>query len=133
MRALGRACPAQPFAEPCVSREQASPTKCGKNIRFPAEATVKLGGIGPSLEIKGDIELEFYRQDFRGRFGALVSASYSRVSRQPRRILAETRFECRISAREKMDRSLRRLSAELLVNSAGVPCARDSLGEHYGY
>jgi hypothetical protein len=28
------------------------------NERFPAEATVTLGGVGLSLEIKGEIELE---------------------------------------------------------------------------
>jgi hypothetical protein len=29
-----------------------------KRERFPAEATVALGGVGLSLEIKGEIELE---------------------------------------------------------------------------
>jgi len=38
--------------------------------------------------------------DFGGRFGAFVSASQNRVSRLSRLVLAETRFECWVSAAE---------------------------------
>jgi hypothetical protein len=38
--------------------------------------------------------------DFRGRFGVFVSASQNRVSRLSRLVLAETRFECWVSAAE---------------------------------
>jgi hypothetical protein len=41
-----------------VVRQALAEGKLKGNERFPAEATVTLGGIGLSLEIKGDIELE---------------------------------------------------------------------------
>jgi Family of unknown function (DUF6494) len=41
-----------------VVRQALADGKLKGNERFPAEATVTLGGIGLSLEIKGDIELE---------------------------------------------------------------------------
>ena len=41
-----------------VVRQALAEGKLKGNERFPAEATVRLGGIGLSLEIKGDIELE---------------------------------------------------------------------------
>jgi uncharacterized protein DUF6494 len=39
-------------------RQGVAEGKLKGNERFPAEATVTLGGIGLSLEIKGEIELE---------------------------------------------------------------------------
>jgi alcohol dehydrogenase class IV len=41
-----------------VVRQALADGKLKGNERFPAEATVTLGGIDLSLEIKGDIELE---------------------------------------------------------------------------
>ena len=41
-----------------VVRQALAEGKLKGNERFPAEATVTLCGIGLSLEIKGDIELE---------------------------------------------------------------------------
>jgi uncharacterized protein DUF6494 len=41
-----------------VVRQALAEGKLKGNERFPAEATVTLGGVGFSLEIKGDIELE---------------------------------------------------------------------------
>jgi hypothetical protein len=38
------------------------------------------------------------RLDFRGRFGAFVSAPQNRVSRQRRPVWAETQFACWVSA-----------------------------------
>ena len=40
-------------------RQGVAEGKLKGNERFPAEATVTLGGISLSLEIKGEIELEF--------------------------------------------------------------------------
>jgi Family of unknown function (DUF6494) len=39
-------------------RQALAERKLKGNERFPAEATVTLGGVGLSLEIKGEIELE---------------------------------------------------------------------------
>ena len=39
-------------------RQALAEGKLKSNEKLPAEATVTLGGIGLSLEIKGDIELE---------------------------------------------------------------------------
>ena len=39
-------------------RQSLAEGKLKGNERFPAEATVTLGGIGLSLEIKGEIELD---------------------------------------------------------------------------
>jgi hypothetical protein len=39
-------------------RQGVAEGKLTGNERFPAEATVTLGGLGLSLEIKGEIELE---------------------------------------------------------------------------
>jgi hypothetical protein len=41
-----------------VVRQALAEGKLKGNEKFPAEATVTLGGIGLSLEIKGQIELE---------------------------------------------------------------------------
>jgi hypothetical protein len=41
-----------------IVRQALTDGKLKGNEKFPAEATVKLGGVGLSLEIKGEIELE---------------------------------------------------------------------------